>query len=78
MAQWLRTLTALPEDPDSIPSNHMAAHNLTTVWISSSRGSDTHGKTPMYIKKKKKKRKEKKKKEYGPGMESGEKNSECL
>jgi hypothetical protein len=27
MAQWLRALTALPEDPSSIPSNHMVAHN---------------------------------------------------
>jgi len=24
MAQWLRALTALPEDPGSIPSAHMA------------------------------------------------------
>ena len=27
MAQWLRTLAALPEDLDSIPSAHIAAHN---------------------------------------------------
>jgi hypothetical protein len=27
MAQWLRTLTALPEVLSSIPSNHMVAHN---------------------------------------------------
>jgi len=27
MAQWLRALTALPEDLSSIPSNHMVAHN---------------------------------------------------
>jgi len=27
MAQWLRALTALPEDLGSIPSNDMAAHN---------------------------------------------------
>ena len=27
MAQWLRALTALPEVPSSIPSNHMVAHN---------------------------------------------------
>jgi hypothetical protein len=26
MAQGLRTLTALPEDLSSIPSNHMVAH----------------------------------------------------
>jgi hypothetical protein len=27
MAQWLRALTALPEDLSSITSNHMVAHN---------------------------------------------------
>ena len=27
MAQLLRTLAALPEDPGSTPSTHMAAHN---------------------------------------------------
>jgi hypothetical protein len=27
MAQWLRTLTALPEVLSSIPSSHMVAHN---------------------------------------------------
>jgi hypothetical protein len=27
MAQWLRALTALPENLTSIPSNHMVAHN---------------------------------------------------
>jgi hypothetical protein len=27
MAQWLRELTALPEDVSSNPSNHMVAHN---------------------------------------------------
>jgi hypothetical protein len=26
-AQWLRALAAFPEDPGSIPSAHMAAHN---------------------------------------------------
>jgi hypothetical protein len=26
-AQWLGPPTALPENPDSIPSIHMAAHN---------------------------------------------------
>jgi hypothetical protein len=26
MAQWLRAMTALPEVPSSIPSNHMLAH----------------------------------------------------
>jgi hypothetical protein len=33
MAQWLRALTALPEDPGSILSPHMAAHmSVTLVW----------------------------------------------
>jgi hypothetical protein len=27
MAQWFRTLTALPQVLSSIPSNHMASHN---------------------------------------------------
>lgn len=27
MVQWLRTLTALLEEPGSIPSTHMVAHN---------------------------------------------------
>jgi hypothetical protein len=27
MAQWLGALAALPEDPSSIPSNSMVAHN---------------------------------------------------
>jgi hypothetical protein len=27
MAPWLRAVAALPEDPDSISSLHMAAHN---------------------------------------------------
>ena len=27
MAQWLRALTAIPEDPGSNTSTHMAAHN---------------------------------------------------
>jgi hypothetical protein len=27
MVQWLRALTAVPEVPSSIPSNHMVAHN---------------------------------------------------
>jgi hypothetical protein len=30
MAQWLRALTALPEVLNSIPSNHMVAHNQKT------------------------------------------------
>ena len=28
MAQQLRALTVLPEDPDSVPSTHMTAHNF--------------------------------------------------
>ncbi|CAO2645611.1 hypothetical protein LEMLEM_LOCUS27546 [Lemmus lemmus] len=31
MAQWLRALTALPKDPGSIPSTHMAAHNCLKI-----------------------------------------------
>ena len=27
MAQWLRALTALPDDPGLIPSNLITAHN---------------------------------------------------
>ena len=27
MAQWLRALVVLPEDPGSIPSTHMLIHN---------------------------------------------------
>jgi hypothetical protein len=52
MTQQLRALTALPEDPGSIPSSHMAAHSCNVC----SRGSEslTHaGKTLMYIKFKK-------------------------
>ena len=30
MAQWLRTLTALPKVPSSTPSTHTAAHNHLT------------------------------------------------
>jgi hypothetical protein len=31
MAQWLRTLTVLPKVLSSIPSNHMVAHNQSTM-----------------------------------------------
>jgi hypothetical protein len=31
MAQWLRALTAFPEDPISIPSNHTVAYNQPPV-----------------------------------------------
>ena len=30
MAQWLRTLDALPEDPGSSPSTHMETHNYNS------------------------------------------------
>jgi hypothetical protein len=39
MAQWLRALVVSPEDSDSIPSTHMAAHShsyLTPVPMPSS------------------------------------------
>jgi hypothetical protein len=31
MAQWLRALIALTEDPGSIPSTHMMVHNHAPV-----------------------------------------------
>ena len=37
----IRTLTALQEDPGSVPSTHMSAHNLS---VTHSWGPDTHGK----------------------------------
>ncbi|KAL6077744.1 hypothetical protein STEG23_007898, partial [Scotinomys teguina] len=43
MALQLRALAALPEDPGSIPSTHMAAHNCNF----SSRASDTLTQTYM-------------------------------
>ena len=36
MAQWLRALTALPEDLGSTPSIHMAAHNCLQLELLSS------------------------------------------
>jgi hypothetical protein len=33
MAQWLRALTSLPEDIDSIPNTHLAAHNCLAPII---------------------------------------------
>ena len=45
VAQWLRALAALPEDPGSIPSTHMTAHNV----CSSHTHTDMHAdKTPMH------------------------------
>lgn len=35
MAQWLRTLAVLSEDPDSVPGTHIVVHNH-----SNPRGSD--------------------------------------
>lgn len=49
-AQWMRTLSTLPENPGSIPSTHTAANNCNF----NSRAPDTFaqtyqaGKTPMY------------------------------
>jgi len=49
MAQWLRALTALPEDPDSI--QFLAPiWQLTTVCNSSYEGSDTLTQTYMQAK----------------------------
>jgi hypothetical protein len=47
MAQRLGELAALPKDPGSIPSTHMAAY---TVCDSSSRGSGTLTQTYMQAK----------------------------
>jgi hypothetical protein len=44
MAQRLRVLTDLPEDPGSIPSMHMAAHNCLLLQI---QGTDTLTQTDM-------------------------------
>ena len=33
MAQWLRALSALPRDPDLIPSTYMAAHNICNLTV---------------------------------------------
>jgi hypothetical protein len=63
MAQRLRAPTALPEVPNSIPSNHMVAHNhLSWDLVSSSGVSEDNNSVSTYIKqinnKFKKKRKE--------------------
>jgi hypothetical protein len=49
MAQWLRALAALPEDPGSISSTHMAAHNICNSCPRESDSITHAGKTPMYI-----------------------------
>ena len=51
MAQQLRVLAALPEDPGKIPSTHMAVHNcLIQVLGDMTSHTDIHaGKTPMHI-----------------------------
>jgi hypothetical protein len=33
MAQWLRALIALSEDPSSSPSNYMLAHNFRILKV---------------------------------------------
>jgi hypothetical protein len=51
--QWLRALVALPEDPGSIPSAHMVAHNQSYLQFQGIRypHTDMHAdKTPMHIK----------------------------
>ena len=67
MAQWLRTLTALPKDLCSIPSSYTAAHNHPKLQIlrdptsfsdlcvhQACKCTDIHsGKTPIHIKKQK-------------------------
>jgi hypothetical protein len=53
MAQWLRALAALPEDPSSIPSTHMADHNGLYLQIQGIGYPhvDIHvGKTPLHMK----------------------------
>jgi hypothetical protein len=44
VAQWLRTLTALPEVLSSNPSNHMVAHNWLSVM-----GSDAFEATNVLL-----------------------------
>ena len=53
MVQWLRALAPLPEDPGSIPSTHMAAHNGLTPVPKDLALSHRHthaGKTPLHTK----------------------------
>jgi hypothetical protein len=51
MAQWLRTLTALPEVLSSNPSNHVVAHNhLQYDMMSSSDVSEESSSVLTYIK----------------------------
>jgi|UPI0000F4D1DB hypothetical protein len=51
MAQWLRSLTALPEVLSSIPSNHMMAHNRQKRdQMSSSGVSEDSNSVLAYIK----------------------------
>jgi hypothetical protein len=49
MAQWLRALTALPENLSSIPSNHMVAHNYLQCGLMPSSGVSEESNT-KYIK----------------------------
>ena len=51
MAKWLRVLAVLPENPSSIPSNRMVAHNhpVSGVTLPQVPGCKTYihaGKTP--------------------------------
>jgi hypothetical protein len=72
MAQWLRALAALPEDPGSIPSTYMTAHHsplsitlVPELPTPSHRHMQANTKTRTIKKKKlKKKKKERKKKLY--------------
>jgi hypothetical protein len=50
MAQQLKALTALPEDPCSNPSTHMASHNLSVIPRSDSHVDIHASNTPMHIK----------------------------
>jgi 5,10-methylene-tetrahydrofolate dehydrogenase/methenyl tetrahydrofolate cyclohydrolase len=42
MVQWLNALAALPEDPDSIPSTHIAKLSITPVPGGSGTLTQTH------------------------------------
>jgi hypothetical protein len=51
IAQWLRALTALPEVLNSIPSNHMVAHNHLMNLVPSSAVSEENDSVLIYINK---------------------------
>ena len=51
MAQWLRTLTALPKILSSIPYNHMVTHNHLQYDLTPSSGmSEDNYSVLIYIK----------------------------